>query len=248
MFQKIINFVLKAFIVFFIILTFVFIYLSIFDKQVILNWMEWIKQIVAKLGYWNYLIIFVFGFIESFPLVWISVPGQTVLLTIAWFLGYQHMYLAIFSAAMWALLWNFTGYLLWVKYWDYFFEKYGKFIWVTKTDVKYVKKWIEKHWWLLVILWKFHNMFRAFVPFIAGSGNMKVKHFTLFNIIWSVLRAVVMVLLWVFFVQNAETILNNIWKVLLVLVLWLVVYVYFFKKEEFMKYLEEKQKELEITK
>ena len=244
MLQKIIHFITKAFIIFFLILTFVFIYLSIFDKQVILNWLEWIKQIVAKLWYWNYLIIFVFWFIESFPLVGISVPWQTVLLTIAWFLWYQHMYLAMISAATGALLWNFAGYLLWVKYGDAFFEKYWKFIWVTKTDIKYVKKWIEKHWWLLVILWKFHNMFRAFVPFIAGSSNMKTKYFTLFNIIGSILRAVVMVLLGVFFVQNAETILNNIWKILLILVLGLLVYIYFFKREEFMKYLEEKQKEL----
>ena len=245
MLKKIFHFVTKALIIFFLILTFVFIYLSIFDKQVILNWLDWIKHIVAKLWYWNYLIIFIFGFIESFPLVWISVPWQTVLLTVAGFLWYNHMYLAIFSASLWALLGNFTWYLLGVKYWETFFDRYWKFIGVTKTDVKYVKKWIEKHGWLLVILGKFHNMFRAFVPFIAGSSNMKTKHFTLFNIIGSILRAVVMVLLGVFFVQNAETILNNIWKILLVLVIWLLAYIYFFKKEEFMKYLKEKQAEME---
>jgi len=245
MLGRIIHFITKAFIIFFLILTFVFLYLSIFDKQIILNWLDWMKHIVDKLWYWNYIIIFIFWFIESFPLVGISIPGQTVLLTVAGFLGYQHMYLAMFSAAIGALLGNFTGYLLGVKYGDAFFDKYGKFIGVTKTDIKYVKKGIEKHGWLLVILGKFHNMFRAFVPFIAGSSNMKTKHFTLFNIVGSILRAIVMVLLGVFFVQNAETILNNIWKILLVLVLGLLVYIYLFKREEFMKYLEEKQKEFE---
>jgi hypothetical protein len=37
------------------------------------------------------VIILVFGFIESFPLVGISVPGQTVLLMIAGILGYSNM-------------------------------------------------------------------------------------------------------------------------------------------------------------
>ena len=243
--KKFFEYVTKFFIFVFVILTFVFIYLSIFEKQVILQGLDWLKSIVNSLWYWNYVIILVFGFIESFPLVGISVPGQTVLLMIAGILGYSNMWLAILSAAIWALLGNYFGYLLGIKYGDTFFEKYGKFIGVTPVDVKYVKKWIEKHGWLLVIFWKFHNLFRAFVPFIAGSSKMKSKHFTLFNIIGSVLRAVVMVSLWVFFVNNAEKILDNIWKILLVLIVGLMVYIYFFQKEKFMQYLEEKQKEME---
>jgi len=70
-----------------------------------------------------------------------------------------------------------------------------------------------------VIFGKFHNLFRAFVPFIAGSSKMNNKMFTVFNIIGSVLRAVVMVSLGVFFVENAEKILDNIGKILLVLVI-----------------------------
>ena len=243
--KRLFEYLTKWFIIFFVILTFVFIYLSIFDKQVILNFLDLMKVWVGKLWYWNYVIILVFGFIESFPLVGISVPGQTVLLMIAGVLWYQNMPLAMACAALGALLGNYFGYLLGVKYGDSFFEKYWKWIGVTPVDVKYVKKWIEKHGWLLVIFGKFHNLFRAFVPFIAGSSKMNNKMFTVFNIIGSVLRAVVMVSLGVFFVENAEKILDNIGKILLVLVVWLMAYIYFFQKEKFMKYLEEKQKELE---
>ena len=242
--KKVLELLLKAFVIFFLILTFVFLYFSLFDKQIILNILAWMKDFVAWLWYWNYIIILVFWFIESFPLVWISVPWQTVLLMVAWFLGYQNMPLAMFCAAIWALLWNYFWYLLGVKFWDSFFEKYWKWIGITKTDIKYVKKWIEKHGWLFVIFWKFHNLFRAFVPFIAGSSKMNNKFFTVLNIIWSVFRAVVMVSLWVFFVNNAEKILDNIWKILLVIMLWLLAYIYFYKREEFMKYLEEKQKDI----
>ncbi len=245
MISKILSLLAKLFIIIFVILTFVFMYFSLFDKQVILNWLELMKNFVNKLWYWNYVIIFIFAFIESFPLIWISVPWQTVLLIISWALWFDNMYLAMICAAIWALFWNFFWYLLWENYWDSFFDKYWKRVWVTKTDVKYIKGGIEKHWFLFVIFWKFHNLFRAFVPFIAGSSKMNDKKFILFNIIWSTLRAVVMVSLWVFFMDNAENILNNIWKVILVIVLFMLAYIYFFQKEKFTKYLEEKQKDLE---
>ena len=241
---KLINFLTKLIIWFFIVLTFVFFYFSLFDKQIILNALDYMKHFVSQLWYWNYLIILVFGFIESFPLVWISVPWQTVLLIIAGFLGYSHMYLAMFCAALGAILWNFFGYLLGKKYWDSFFDKYGKFIWVTNTDIKYVKKWMNKYWWLLVVWGKFHNMFRAFVPFIAGSAKIGDLKFAILNFIGSVLRAVVMVFVWIYFVDNAEKILANIWKILLVIAVVILAYTWYFHKDEFKKYLEEKQKDL----
>jgi len=242
---KIFTYLTKWFIIIFLVLTFVFIYLSIFDKHVILDLLNLIRVWIEKLWYFNYIIILFLGFVESFPLVGVSVPGQTVLLMVAGVLWYKNIYFAITCATIGALLWNYFGYLLGVKYWNNFFEKYWKWVGVTPVDVKYIKKWIKKYWWLLVIFWKFHNLFRAFVPFIAGSSKMNNRMFTIFNIIWSLLRAIVIVSLWVFFVENAEKILNNIWKILLCLLLWLIFYVYFFQKEKFMKYLNEKQKELD---
>ena len=158
--KKIIEFLIKWFIIFFIILTFILLYFSIFDKQVILDILNRIKQIIANLWYWNYIIILVFGFVESFPLIWVSVPWQTILLIIAWFLWYNKIIVSWTFAMVWALLGNYFWYLLWIKYWDSFFWKYWNLIWIWKTDVKYIKKWLDKHWWLLIVFGKFNNMFR----------------------------------------------------------------------------------------
>jgi len=243
--KKFVQIVSKILIVLLIILTLVFAYLSIFDKQLLLHYLDVFKGFISTLWYWNYVIIFVFWFIESFPLLWVAVPWQMVLIIIAWFLGYEHMYLAMTCASLWAILWNYVWYKMWEVYWDSFFDKYWPWIWVTKTDIKYVKKWIDSHWWLFVILWKFHNMFRAFVPFIAGSSKMHSTKFTISNIVGSVLRWVSMVLIGIVFVENAEVILENIWKIILWIVVIFLVYIYFFKKEEFMIYWNEKNKEME---
>jgi len=246
--KKILNIFVKFIIIFLLILTFVFAYLSIFHKELLLDYLDKFKTVVSSLWNWNYFIIFAFWFIESFPLLWIAVPGQMVLIAIAgifWVLWVDHIIYSILCAGFWAVLWNYVWYLMWLKYWDSFFEKYGNWIWIGKTDIKYIKKWIDSKWWLFVVFGKFHNLFRAFVPFIAWTSKMHSWKFAFANIFGSFLRAIVMVILWVFFVKNAETIISNIWKIFLWIVLMFLIYIYFFKKEEFMKYWEEKNKEME---
>ncbi len=243
--KKIINIIFKLFIVFFIVLTVVFAYLWIFHKELILQLLDYVKGIVNTLWYWNYLIILLFAFIESFPLIWVSVPWQLVLITVAGFLWFDSMLISWLFASVWAILWNYTWYLMWVKYWDNFFKKYWIWMWVWETDIKYIKNWMDKQWWLWIIFWKFHNLLRAFVPFIAGTSKMNNLSFAIFNIIWSILRAWSMVVLWVFFVRNAEVILSNIGKIFLFILVWFWIYIYFYKKEEFKKYWKEKNIEME---
>ena len=243
--KKILNLIFKWFIVFFIILTLVFAYLWIFHKDIILQLLDYIKNIVNILWYWNYLIILLFAFIESFPLIWISIPWQLVLITVAWFLWFDNMWLSWLFASVWAILWNYTWYLMWVEYWDNFFKKYWIWIWVGETDIKYIKKWMDKQWWLWIVFWKFHNLLRAFVPFIAGTSKMNNFSFAIFNIIWSIFRAWSMVVLWVFFVENAEVILSNIGKIFMFIVIGFWIYIYFYKKDEFSKYWKEKNIEME---
>lgn len=235
----------KILILFFVLLTFVFVYLSFFHKELLLYYLQQLKTLVTNLWYWNYIIIFIFGFVESFPLIWVSVPWQTILITIAWFLWYKHIIISSLLAFSGAILWNYVWYLMWVKYGESFFKKYWNWIGIGTTDIKYIKKGVEKHGLLFVIFWKFHNLFRAFVPFIAWSSWMHSTSFTLANIIWSFLRAIVMVLLWVFFIDNSEIILKNIWKIVLFIIFLFALYIFFFKKEEFKKYFKEKSKEMD---
>lgn len=243
---RIFKFILNIFLIWFLLITLFFGYLSIFHKDIILEYLLVMKNLVQSLWYRNFLIIFLFAFFESFPLIWTSIPWQIVLITVAWFLWPKYLIASILMASTWALLGNYAGYLLWLKYWDWFFRKYWHWIGIWQTDIKYIKKWIEKNWRLFVVLGKFHNLLRAFVPFIAWTSFMKNRKFMFANIVWSILRAIVMVILWVSFVKNAEAILSNIWKIMLFILITFALYIFFFKKKELMIYVHEKNKELDL--
>ena len=89
----------------------------------------------------------------------------------------------------------------------------------------------------------FHNITRAFVPFIAGSMKMDKKQFALYNFIGSLLWAVVIIVIGVMFGHYYELILKNLPWILGGLMVLIIGYMVLFKKKEFMQYLEEKEKE-----
>jgi len=69
MLKKILDYLMKLILVVFGIFTLLLLYWSLFDKQVILNALEWVKTSVENLGYLSYVVIAVFAFIESFPII-----------------------------------------------------------------------------------------------------------------------------------------------------------------------------------
>jgi membrane protein DedA with SNARE-associated domain len=222
--------------------------ISIFDKKLILQVIDWIWGIIWWLWNWNYFILFFSSLIEAFPVIWVVIPWQNIMLLVAMFFAKKNAMDLIFVcviASFWAIIWNYIWFLLWKKYWDSFFKKYWNWFWIWTTEVKYLKKWINKWWPIWVTLGKFHNVSRAFIPFIAGSMEMKNPTFMLYNTIGSIVRATMMIILWTMFGKYYEIIIDNAWIIMAVLLLFVWLYVYKFKKAEFLKYWKEKNEELD---
>lgn len=209
---------------------------------------EYIKIIIEWLWKWNYVIVFLSSLIEAFPVLWVVIPGQNILLIVwgfFWALGYTNLIYVMLFASLWAIIWNYIWYYLWKVYWDEFFKKYGLWFWIWLTEVKYLKKWIKKWWPTWIILWKFHSITRAFLPFIAWGMWMEKKSFFIFNIIWSVVRAIVLIVLWVIFASYYETIVDYAGYIFMWIMILSWLYIYRFKKKEFMEFMEEKSRELD---
>lgn len=222
--------------------------IAFFKPELIERFLSWLEEIIYLLWNRNYLIAFLTAFLESFPVLWVVLPWQNIMLLVWGFFGVQNSWIftiMILISIIWALLWNYIWYFLWIYYWNSFFEKYWDWFWMGKTEVKYMSSWIKKHWWWMIVVGKFHNLARAFVPFIAGSMWMKSKSFWIFNLIWSVLRASIIIVLWVFFASYYEIFIEYIRYILLFLMVLVGLYIYFFKKESFKKYWKEKEQELE---
>ncbi len=231
-----------------IIFTIALAFIAIFKKEWIEAFIEWMKIVVEWIWYWNYFIWFSSSLIEAFPVIWVVIPWQNILLIVWWFfwsISYLNLIYLMLIASLWAIIWNYIWYILWKYYWDSFFTKYGNWFWIWLTEVKYLKKSIDKWWAWWIILWKFHPMTRAFLPFIAGSMWMKSISFMIYNIVWSIIRSITIIWLGVVFVEYYEILLEHAWKIMLV-IFWLVAfYIYKYKKVEFMNYMKEKNAELE---
>lgn len=244
MLSKIVDYLMKLL----VFLTIALWVLSIAKPELVKDFISWIENIINTLGYLNYLIVFLSWLIESFPLLWVVVPGQNVLLIVGWFfakMSQTNLIYVIIIASLWAIISNYLWYLLWKIYWDTFFKKYWNWFWIWTTEVKYLKKWIKKWWPIWIIFGKFHNVTRAFLPFIAWSMEMNNISFFIYNVIWSILRAIVIVVLWVVFANYYETIIDYMWYIMIASIVIISLYIYKFKKKEFLEYMKEKNEELD---
>lgn len=229
-------------------LTIILALISIFKKEWIEQFIEWMKITIESMWMWNYLIAWSSSLIEAFPVLWVVVPGQNILLIVWWFfwnISNTHLMYIIVVAIIWAIIWNWIWYILWRHYWDSFFKKYWNRFWIGMTEVKYLKKGIHKWWAWWIIIWKFHPMTRAFLPFIAWSMWMASTKFMIYNIIGSIIRAITIILLWVLFVEYYKIILEYVWTIMIWIFALAWIYIYKYKKKEFMQYMYEKNKELE---
>ena len=244
MLGKIIDILMKIL----IFLTFWLAILALFKPELFIEFIKWIEWLVEIMWYWNYLIIFLSGLMEWFPVLWVVVPGQNILIIVWWFfwkISTINLVYSIVIASIWAIISNWIGYILWRYYWESFFKKYWLWFWIWETEIKYLKKWIKKWWATSIILWKFLNLARAFVPFIAWTMKMDKKIFWIYNTIGSIIRAITMVILWVFFAEYYEVIVKYFWYIITWIMILTWLYIWKYKKKAFMKYMQEKNEEIE---
>ena len=67
----------------------------------------------------------------------------------------------------------------------------------------------------------------------------------LYNVIGSIIRAITIIVLWVIFVEYYEIIIKHIWKVMLFIFFIVWIYIYKYKRKEFITYMKEKNDELD---
>lgn len=243
--KKIFWYIINIINILLILTTFIMAIIVIIYPDLMKNLIERIESIIKIIWDWNYLLAFLSAMIESFPIIWMIIPGQTVLLLIWWFFDSENVYYLIIVSSLWAILWNYIWFLLWYFSGDNFFKKYWDWFWIWLTELEYIKSWIHKYWAFAVIMSKFHNMTRVFIPFIAGSMWMKHMSFFIYNILWSIIWASSMIVLWVFFSEYYEIILDNFWYIMTFILVISWFYIYFFKYEKVKEYIRKKEKEIE---
>lgn len=231
-----------------IMFMFGFMFVSLFNPDILLPVIEWIKAKIEILWHWNYLIAFVSALLESLPIIGAVMPWQTVLLSVWGFYGATwtpQLIWVLIAAISGSMLSNWIGYILWKRYGEDFFKSYGMWFGIEQTELKYLKKWVNTWWPWGIILSKFHAHARAFLPFIAGSMGFAKKQFWIYNIIASCIWAIFFVLLWILFAEFYEIIIRYLWYAMIGIMLSILLYYYIFKREKLLAYWRDKNAEME---
>ena len=73
---------------------------------------------------------------------------------------------------------------------------------------------------------------------------MREDKFWLYNMVGSIIWAISINFLGIYFIDNYETILDNLWKIMLGILVGVFLYFYFFKRELLKQYMKEKEEEI----
>lgn len=108
---------------------------------------------------------------------------MNVMILVGGFWGKEHFVFTILLAVLGAMIGNYIGYWIGKYYGKDLIAKYGDWFGIGTTEAKILERQIKKNGFWYIVLGKFHNLTRSFVPFIAGGSGMGEKNFWLYNMI-----------------------------------------------------------------
>lgn len=229
----------------FFCLSFGLVAVAIFYPSLLKEFIHWLQWVVHLIGRWNRPLAFGLWFVESVPLLGMSIPGQNALFVIGWFVAQHHWISLILMVSVAVIAGDIVGYLLGKHQWEKFIEKYGRYFGIGKTEVHYIGRALDKYGARAIVISKWNGYARGIIPFVAGVTKMKWGKFMMFNVGWSVLYAAVLISLARIFVGYYQVIIPYIrWIMIgLLIVVWL--YMWFFQRDSLKRYMKAKEKEIE---
>ena len=176
---------------------------------------DYLEQIVAFMGVWTYVLLFVVIFCETGLVVTPFLPGDSLLFAAGAVAALEHanlnvvVLLVILSAA--AILGDTANY--WIGHWVGPRAFSGKVRFLKKEHLDRTHAFYEKYGGKAIILARFVPIVRTFAPFVAGIGAMTYSKFILFNVIGGLLWVFLFTLLGYFFGQQPFVQANFEWVV-----------------------------------
>jgi undecaprenyl-diphosphatase len=172
-----------------------------------------IKQIIIDLLVsffrdWGYLVVFLSAFVEAVPLLGIIIPGGTIIILSGVFAleTSLNIYILILCSSLGAIMGDFTGFLLGKKYGEEFLIKYGPRIGFKEEYLYVTHRFCHQYGGFALIIGRFNNIVRPFIPMVVGSSQMKIYKFWFFNVIGGIAWSVFSVLIGYFARQSWDII------------------------------------------
>ena len=159
--------------------------------------LQYLLDLVARLGHWSYLVIFVGAALECAALLGLFVPGESLVLASGFFAhqGILRLDAVMAAAALGAVVGDNIGYRLGSRFGREWLLRHGRRLGVTEARLAGAEAFFARHGPKAVFLGRFVGFARALVPFVAGASRMPYRRFIVYNAFGAVLWTIGFVLL-----------------------------------------------------
>jgi undecaprenyl-diphosphatase len=159
--------------------------------------LQYLLDLVARLGHWSYLIVFLAAALECAAFAGLLVPGESLVLASGFFAheGVLELDAVIAAVAIGAIVGDNIGYQLGLRLGREWLLQHGKRVGITAARLQRAEDFFTRHGPKAVFLGRFVGFARALVPFVAGASRMPYRRFLLSDALGAVLWTVGFVLL-----------------------------------------------------
>jgi membrane-associated protein len=164
---------------------------------------DYLEQIVAYMGIWTYVLLFLVIFAETGLVVTPFLPGDSLLFAagaVAAIAPELNIWVLLVTLSAAAILGDTANY--WIGHWIGPRAFSGKVRFLKKEHLERTHAFFEKYGGKAIILARFVPIVRTFAPFVAGIGAMTYSKFILYNVAGGLLWVFLFTLLGYFFGQQ----------------------------------------------
>jgi membrane protein DedA with SNARE-associated domain len=154
--------------------------------------LQYLLDLVARLGSWSYAIIFVAAALECAAFLGLVVPGESLVLASGFFVhqGILKLDAVMVAVAVGAMMGDNIGYYLGQKLGRDWLLRYGSRFGITTRRLQQAELFFLRHGPKAVFFGRFIGFARALVPFVAGASRMPYRRFASYNaagaVLWTI--------------------------------------------------------------
>lgn len=189
--------------------------------NILLSLITYVGNATEYLWWKNYMILGWLTFVESIPFLNMAIPGQTLVIIIAWFVAQANYFGTAMVVVILSIIGDWVAYWLGAHKWSALLLQYWPTFGLTETNLNKIRGVIKKLWPRAVFVSKRNSYTRGVLPFLVGIGHTRANiwEFMLYNTLGSLVYGFVLVWLAKLFVGNTQHVvpyIRWIWVALLV--------------------------------
>lgn len=159
--------------------------------------LEYLLDLVVRLGDWSYLIIFAAAALECAAFAGLLVPGESLVLASGFFAhrGILQLDAVMAAAGLGAIAGDNIGYYLGARLGREWLLRKGSRFGLRKRRLQQAEGFFQRQGPKAVFFGRFIGFARALVPFVAGASRMPYRKFVVYDALGAILWTVAFVTL-----------------------------------------------------